>query len=222
MYVNAVKMTGMRTEPRTAAASSKRVQQGEATRAALIEAAQRLFTQEGYTATATADIVAAAQVTRGALYHHFRDKEDLFRAVLEATEAETVHRVAEAAQGGTPLAQLHAAIDAFFESCLDPVVQRIMLEDGPAVLGWEAWHDIDARYAYGVIAAGLEAAIASGELDAQPVEYLAHLMVGAFMQAGMVVARAADQAAATAAMAEATHRLLEGLRPAGTRQPPGT
>jgi AcrR family transcriptional regulator len=213
-------MASMRTETRTAAASSKRVQQGEATRAALIEAAQRLFTEQGYTATATADIVAAAQVTRGALYHHFQDKEDLFRAVLEATEAETVQRVAAAAQGGTPLAQLHAAIDAFFEICLDPVVQRIMLEDGPAVLGWQAWHDIDARYAYGVIAAGLEAAIGSGELDAQPVEYLAHLLVGAFMQAGMVVARASDQAAATRAMAAAGHRLLEGLRPAGARQPP--
>lgn len=214
-------MASMHAELRTAAASSKRVQQGEATRAALIEAAQRLFTEQGYTATATADIVAAAKVTRGALYHHFRDKEDLFRAVLEATEAETVQRVAAAAQGGTPLAQLHAAIDAFFETCLDPVVQQIMLEDGPAVLGWQAWHDIDARYAYGVIAAGLAAAIDSGELDAQPVEYLAHLLVGAFMQAGMVVARASDQVAATQAMAAATHRLLDGLRPAGTRQPPG-
>jgi len=73
---------------RTAAASSKRVQQGEATRAVLIETAQRLFAEHGYAATSTTDIVTAAEVTRGALYHHFADKEDLFRAVLEATEAE--------------------------------------------------------------------------------------------------------------------------------------
>jgi AcrR family transcriptional regulator len=201
--------------PRTAAARSKRVQQGEATRGVLIDTAQRLFTERGYAATSTADIVAAAQVTRGALYHHFRDKEDLVRAVLEATEAEMVGRVATAAaQDATPLAQLHAAIEAFFAICLEPLFRRIVLEDGPAVLGWQAWHDIDARYAYGAITVGLQAAMDCGELAAQPVEPVAHLLVGALMQGALVVARATDQAAATASMAASMHRLLDGLRPA--------
>jgi AcrR family transcriptional regulator len=201
--------------PRTAAARSKRVQQGEVTRGVLIDTAQRLFTERGYAGTSTGDIVAAAQVTRGALYHHFRDKEDLFRAVLEATEAEMVGRVAAAASAATPLAQLHGAIEAFFAICLEPLFRRVVLEDGPAVLGWQAWHDIDARYAYGAIAVGLQAAMDCGELSAQPVEPVAHLLVGALMQGALVVARATDQATATASMAASMHRLLDGLRPAG-------
>jgi AcrR family transcriptional regulator len=214
----------MDAEPRTAAARSKRVQQGEATRGLLIDTAQRLFTEHGYAGTSTADIVAAAQVTRGALYHHFRDKEDLFRAVLEATEAEMLERViaaavAAAAQDATPLAQLHAGIEASFEAFLEPLFRRIVLEDGPAVLGWQDWHDIDARYAFGATAAGLQEAMDSGELAAQPVEPLAHLLVGALMQAGMVVARAPDQAAATGPMAASMHRLLDGLRPVTQHHP---
>jgi AcrR family transcriptional regulator len=200
---------------RTAAASSKRVQQGEATRGVLIETAQRLFAEHGYAATSTTDIVTAAEVTRGALYHHFEDKEDLFRAVLEATEAQLLEQVAAAAaQASTPLAQLHAGIEASFASGLEPRFRRIVLEDGPAVLGWQAWHDIDARYAYGAIAAGLQAAMDGGELAAQPVEPLAHLLVGAFMQGAMVVARATDQAAAIRSIAAAMHRLIDGLKPA--------
>jgi hypothetical protein len=108
---------------------------------------------------------------------------------------------------------LHAGIDASFAVSIDPLFRRIVLEDGPAVLGWQAWHDIDAQYAYGAISAGLEAAMDSGELAKQPVEPLAHLLVGAFMQAAMVVARAADLHAATESMAASMHRLLDGLRP---------
>ena len=199
---------------RTAAARSKRVQQGEATRGVLIETAQRLFAERGYAGASTADIVTAAEVTRGALYHHFRDKEDLFRAVLEATEEQMLGQVAIAAdQAGPPLARLHAGIETSFALSLEPTFRRIMLEDGPAVLGWQAWHDIDARYAYGAMAVGLQAAMDSGELAAQPVEPLAHLLVGAFMQGAMVVARAADPAAATRSMTASMHRLIDGLKP---------
>jgi AcrR family transcriptional regulator len=200
---------------RTAAASSKRVQQGEATRAVLIETAQRLFAEHGYAATSTTDIVTAAEVTRGALYHHFEDKEDLFRAVLEATEALVRGGVgAPAPTAATPLAQLQAGIEASFASGLEPRFRRIILEDGPAVLGWQAWHDIDARYAYGATAAGLRAAMDSGELAAQPVEPLAHLLVGAFMQGAMVIARATDEQAAIRSIAGSMRRLIDGLRPA--------
>jgi AcrR family transcriptional regulator len=205
---------------RTAAASSKRVQQGEATRAVLIETAQRLFAEHGYAATSTTDIVTAAEVTRGALYHHFEDKEDLFRAVLEATEAQLLQQVAAtAATAATPLAQLQAGIEASFASGLEPRFRRIILEDGPAVLGWQAWHDIDARYAYGATAAGLRAAMDSGELAAQPVEPRGPQLVGAViegadMQGAMVIARATDEQAAIRSIAGSMRRLIDGLRPA--------
>jgi AcrR family transcriptional regulator len=190
------------------------VEQGEATRAALVRASQRLFTRKGYGATATEEFVRAAKVTRGALYHHFSDKEELFRAVFEATEAQMLERVlGVAADVPTPLAQLQVAIDAFLEACLDPTLQRIVLQEGPAVLGWTTWHEIDSQYAFGAVSAGLQAAMDSGELEAQPVEPLAHLVVGSIMQAGMVVARAEDQKAESAAIGRALHRMLDGLRP---------
>jgi AcrR family transcriptional regulator len=194
------------------------VEQGEVTRAALIRAAQRLFTRKGYGATATEEIVRTAKVTRGALYHHFSDKEELFRAVFEATEAQMLERVLGAAANvPSPLAQLEVAIDAFLEACLDATLRRIILQEGPAVLGWTRWHEIDSQYAFGAVSAGLQAAMDSGELERQPVEPLAHLLVGSITQAGMVVARAEDQKAAIAAMGHALHRLLDGLRPAADR-----
>jgi AcrR family transcriptional regulator len=194
------------------------VEQGEATRAALVRAAQRLFTRKGYGATSTEEIVRAAKVTRGALYHHFSDKEELFRAVFEATEAQMLERVLGAAVNvPSPLAQLQVAIDAFLDACLDATLRRIILQEGPAVLGWTTWHEIDTQYAFGAVSAGLQVAMDAGELERQPVEPLAHLVVGSLMQAGMVVARAEDQKAASAAMGHALHRMLEGLRPAADR-----
>jgi AcrR family transcriptional regulator len=194
------------------------VEQGEATRAALVRAAQRLFTRKGYGATATEEIVRAAKVTRGALYHHFSDKEELFRAVFEATEAQMLERVlGAAADVQSPLAQLQVAIDAFLEACLDATLRRIILQEGPAVLGWTTWHEIDSQYAFGAVSAGLEAAMDAGELERQPVEPLAHLLVGSLMQAGLVVSRAGDQRAASSAIGHALHRLLDGLRPAADR-----
>ena len=200
------------------AARDRRVEQGEATRAALVRAAQRLFTRKGYGATATEEIVRAAKVTRGALYHHFSDKEELFRAVFEVTEAQMLERVLEAAADvSSPLAQLQVAIDAFLDACLDATLRRIILQEGPAVLGWATWHEIDSQYAFGAVSAGLQAAMDAGELERQPVEPLAHLVVGSLMQAGMVVARAEDQRAASAASGRALHRMLEGLRPVADR-----
>ena len=190
-------------------------ERGAGTRAALVSAAGRLFAERGYEDVSIDEVLGATGLSRGALYHHFADKEDLFRAVLEATEAELLTQVAAtAAQAATPLAQLQAGIEASFASGLEPRFRRIILEDGPAVLGWQAWHDIDARYAYGATAAGLQAAMDSGELAAQPVEPLAHLLVGAFMQGAMVIARAADEQSAIRSIAGSMHRLIDGLRPA--------
>src|SRR5437588_8348323 len=158
------------------AGRDRRVEQGEATRAALVRAAQRLFTRKGYGATSTEEIVRTAKVTRGALYHHFSDKEELFRAVFEATEAQMLERVlGVAADVPTPLAQLQVAIDAFLDACLDPTLRRIILQEGPAVLGWTTWHEIDSKYAFGAVSAGLQLAMDSGELERQPVEPLANL-----------------------------------------------
>lgn len=191
----------------------RRSEQAEVTRTALVAAARALFTERGYAATSTTEVVERAGVTRGALYHHFPAKDDLFRAVFEQLEAEVTEHVAEEALAGAdPFEQLRVGSRAYLDVCLDPAVQRVVLVEGPSVLGWERWQEIEQRYGYGLVAAGIEAAMAAGLIETQPVEPLAHVLFGALTEAGMVVARAGDPRAARSDMDEAMDRLLDGLR----------
>jgi AcrR family transcriptional regulator len=188
-------------------------EQADATRTALSAAARQLFTERGYAATSTTEIVERAGVTRGALYHHFPAKYDLFRAVFEQLEAELADQVARAALAGSDaLEQLRLGCGAFLDTCLDPAVQRIVIVEGPAVLGWETWHEIEERYGHGLVVAGVAAAVDAGLVEQQPVEPLANVLFGALAQAGMVVARADDPAAARTEMEAAMDRLLDALR----------
>ena len=190
-----------------------KAEQSEATRGALVDAAEALFTKRGFAETATEAVVKAAGVTRGALYHHFAAKDELFRAVFEQLEDEVTKHVAHEALTSTdPLEQLRRGTRAYLDACIDPAVQRVVLLDGPSVLGWETWQEIEQRYGYGLVVAGVEAAIAAGLIAAQPVEALAHALFGALTEAGMVVARAAEPPAARAEMEAAMDRLLDGLR----------
>lgn len=192
---------------------STKAEQGEATRAALVRAARELFTEHGYGGVGTEEIVRRAELTRGALYHHFADKKDLFRAVHEQIEAEVVGAIAaQMADVGEPLELLHVGTRAYLDVCTDPAITRVTLIDAPSILGWEEWREIDMRYGLGLVMAGLEAGIETGELRDQPVRPLAHLMLGAMGEAGMVIANAADPVAARAEIEPALLGLLEGLR----------
>jgi len=194
--------------PRTKAA------QREATTAALIDVARRLFAERGYASVGTEEIVQAAGVTRGALYHHFKGgKEELFRAVVVQISAETAGRVRTTAQAvEDPWDALVAGIDAFLDACATREVQRILLVDGPAVLGWEVWRTIDAEYGLGLLETALQRAIDAGRMPPQPALAAAHVLLGALDEAAMVVARADDPVTARAEMGQTVHRLLRGLR----------
>jgi AcrR family transcriptional regulator len=193
--------------------TGRKAEQSDATRGTLLTVARQLFTERGFAATSTTEIADQAGVTRGALYHHFAAKDDLFRAVFEQLETEIAEHVArDALAGADPLEQLRLGSRAFLDACLDPAVQRIVLLEGPGVLGWETWQEIEERYGYGLVAAGVEAVIAAGLVDAQPVGPLAHVLFGALSQAGLMVARADDPGAARAEMEAAMDRLLDGLR----------
>lgn len=190
----------------------RKAAQSAATRAALVATARELFGARGYAAVGTEEIVRAAGITRGALYHHFSGKEDLFAAVYEAVEADVVAGLAEiAARAGDPAEALRKGAGAFLDSCLDPAVQRIVLIDAPAVLGYERWHEIAERYGLGVVEATLAAAVQAGQLEPQPLKPLAHMLLGAIDEAGLFVARAEDVPAARAEVGAAVDRLLEGL-----------
>ena len=168
---------------------TRKAEQSEATRAALVAIARRLFAERGYAKVGTEEIVRAAGVTRGALYHHFSGKEDLFRAVYEDVERELVEQIATGAMSaGDPFAALQAGAQAFLDACEDPGIQRIALLDAPSVLGWAQWREIGLKYGFGLVEATLEATMEAGQIARQPVKPLAHLLIGAIDEAAMLVA----------------------------------
>jgi AcrR family transcriptional regulator len=203
--------------------SAKRAQKGEAprrtqaerseaTRAALVAAARPLFAERGYAGVGAEEIVHAAGVTRGALYHHFGGKPGLLEAVYRQIEKELTDEVVARALGGSdPLETMRVAIGMFLDACLEPEVQRIVLLDAPAVLGWERWREIAADYGLGLIEASLRSAIEAGQIAEQPVKPLAHVLMGALDEAAMLVARAEDPKAAKAEVTATLDRLLKAL-----------
>jgi AcrR family transcriptional regulator len=191
----------------------RQAERSEATRKALVEVARRLFAKRGYADVGTEEIVRRAGVTRGALYHHFSGKEDLLHAVAEQVEEEVTRKSAEAALAHTdPWAQQRAGWEAFLDACLDPAVQRIILLDAPAVLGPKAWREIASKYGLALVQFGLQSLIEAGLIEEQPVDPLAHLVIGALSEAAVVIAQAEDTEAARDQMGAALERLMAGLR----------
>jgi AcrR family transcriptional regulator len=185
-----------------------------ATRALLIGAARKLFADKGFADVSTGAIVAAAGVTRGALYHQFDDKAGLFAAVYEEAERDLVADVAEgitAAQPGDPLEAMRVGARLFLDRCAAPDVQQIVLIDAPAVLGWDGWRAVGVKYGLGVIEAMLGHAIAQGAIPDQPVRPTAHVLLGALDEAALYVSRAADRDQARTEMEAVSDRLLSGI-----------
>jgi len=202
---------------RAAVRSTRKADQSQATREALINAAHGLFAEKGFVGVATEEIVRAAGVTRGALYHHFDGKRELFAAVYEDVERQLVERIATSAMAseGDPMEALQAGAQAFLEACEDPAVQRIALLDAPSVLGWERWREIGLRFGFGLVQATLQAAMEAGQIEAQPVGPLAHLLLGAIDEGAMLVARASDDGETRAQVGASVGRFLEALRTKG-------
>jgi AcrR family transcriptional regulator len=188
-------------------------ERSEATRGALLAAARRLFAERGYDEVSAEQIVRAAGVTRGALYHHFGGKAELLDAVYEQLEREVTERIARVVLGSeleSPLEAMRAGVGAFLDECAKPEVRQIALHDAPAVLGWERWREVAAANGLGLIEASLAAAIEAGELRPLPVRPTAHLLLGALDEAAMLTARCEDpidRAEATAVLGA----LLDGL-----------
>jgi AcrR family transcriptional regulator len=200
--------------PMPQARARTKAEQSVATRRKLLSVARRLFATRGYSGTSIDDITRRANVTRGALYHHFSDKGDLFRGVFEEVQDELgVKITAAAAAEAKPEKHLEAGLNAFLDACLDRDVQRIILLDAPSVLGWEAWHEADARHGIGMIMTALSAAMDAGYIERQDPEPLAHLTLGALNEAGLAIARADDVARARRRYGATLGRWVEGLKP---------
>jgi AcrR family transcriptional regulator len=185
-----------------------------ATRDALVSTGRRLFAEHGYADVSTEQVVRAAGVTRGALYHQFADKAELFAAVYEAVEADVTRRLGEemAAFGSDdPVELMIAGAQAWFALCAEPEIHRIVLVDAPAVLGWLRWREICLKYVLGLVEGLLAAAVAAGRIAEQPLRPLAHALLGAADEAALYVAQSAEPERARAEMDGVIETVVRGL-----------
>jgi AcrR family transcriptional regulator len=188
------------------------LERSETTRAELIRAARDLFTRDGYAGTLLEDVANRASVTKGALYHHFAGKRELFEAVFEQEQQRLADLGRRAyASKRDQRAGLYDACRAFMEASLDPGVQRITLLDGPAVLGWERLREIENRFTLANLRLGLERAAADGVIAPRPIEPLVQMLNGALCEAAMFVARSPDPRAALRQTLAELRVILEAL-----------
>jgi len=184
------------------------------TREALIAAARPLFAAEGFAEVALEAIVRAAGVTRGALYHHFADKTELFAAVYERVDGDMAARMGEviAASNETdPVEIMRLGAGFWLDACADPEVYRIVLVDAPAVLGWTRWSEIGNGYNIGLVRDLVANAIETGHIPPQPVEATALTLLGAMREATLYVAGAQDRDQARRDAGEVMDRLIHSL-----------
>ena len=175
--------------------SGKKAEQARATKQRLERVARDLFAERGFAAVSAEELVERADVTRGALYHHYDGKEGLFEAVVEAAMKEVHAKLAAEAKGAAdPLEALRRGAHAFMKICAAPAMQRLLLIDAPAVMGWQRWRRMDAKYGFGLLRQAIAAGIGAGLIRDQDPDVLAHILLGAMVEAAMVVARSANPA----------------------------
>jgi AcrR family transcriptional regulator len=192
-----------------AATPGKRAAQGRATRGQLIEVATRLFAEHGYEGTSVEAVLAAAGVSRGALYHHFNGKEALFEAVVSAiTDRVTAELTEVISECTDPVDAMRTAAVAWIGLAGDPVIQRVVLVDAPSVLGWDRWRAMDDGRTLGAMRAMLQAVSDSGRLPSALVDPFSHMILAALDEFALVVARAPDPKAAVAEGRQAVEELL--------------
>lgn len=185
-----------------------RAAQGEATQRMLRRQARKLFAKKGYSGANTNELVERARVTKGALYHHFANKRDLYLAVVEDMERELVERLEAAGAGRRPWERLGAMCNAYIDACRDPALAHILVLEAPVVLGWKTWCNLEQKYEVAAFARCLNEAGALKE----PAETLAQVILGALTTGARVVATAEDPEAARADVQRTIDRLIAGLR----------
>jgi AcrR family transcriptional regulator len=195
------------------AKTNRNSERGAATREQFLVVATRLFAEHGYDDTSIEAVLQESGASRGSLYHHFKGKDSLFEAVLEAVETDVGQRTtAEAAGAADAYQVLRAGCLAWIRLAGDPVVQRILLIDAPSVLGWQRWREMEERHALGMIKAVVGEIARTGRLTPDLVDMFAHMLLASINEIALFIARADDPAAAmqsgTAAIEELLHRLL--------------
>jgi AcrR family transcriptional regulator len=190
----------------------RKLAKGEATRAHIVRTATDLFSTAGYDATSIETVLEKSGVSRGALYHHFENKEALFVAVFETVEARIAQATVDASRGISDRVEaMRAGGEKFLELSREPAIRQIVLTDAPAVLGWQKWRDIDARFGFGLLKGSLKAAAEAGRLRADLVDTYAHIFLAAILEIALVIARAGNPAAAEKHGRVALNELIDRL-----------
>lgn len=191
----------------------RRQEYTEATRQALLDSAAALFEERGYAATSIEDVVRGARVTRGALYHHFGSKQELFEAVYDEQERAIIERIgATLGAHEQPLMQALNAIDVFLDACMEPRYRRIVLQEAPAALGYDRWRNLNEAHSMGLLRTMLEVLMDSGDIARQPLDMPTRVLFSALSETGLAIAAADDVNLARDQAGELTRRLLASLR----------
>ncbi len=183
----------------------RQAERSNSTRRKLLDAAREAFGTRGYDATPLEELLAATGFSKGAFYHHFADKRELLAAVYENLEAEITAGLAPIGREfSDPLARIDSGCQAFLDACLEPAVRQIALTDAPAVLGWQRWREIDSRFGFGLLLAGLRSAARAGRIPDTDLEVRGHLLLASLMEAALLVGSTEDPKA----MREAAGRAI--------------
>ncbi|QDW37002.1 TetR/AcrR family transcriptional regulator [Bradyrhizobium sp. KBS0727] len=192
---------------------AKQAERRAATTEAILKAGRRLFGERGFAATTIDDIAEAAQVAKGAVYHHFATKEAVFAAVFDVVSRDLVAEIDRAVRTEKDvLVAMVAGTQHYFAACAKGPTCQIILRDGPAVLGWERWREIDAQHFGGKFPRALAAAMEGGLIARQPIEPLARLLLGAVTEAAVACAGRSDVLKAGSEYSRAFKSLIEALR----------
>ena len=190
----------------------EKVDKGISTRERIVATARRLFAASGYEGTSTETVLQESGVSRGALYHHFDNKEALFAAVLEAVEVDIAAETARAAANITdPAEALRAGFDAFLQMACEPEVRQIVLIDAHSVVGWQKWREIDERHGFGRLKAALKRIAATGRMREDMVDIFAHMLLASLFEVAFLIARASEPAVAVKTGRSAMNELLDRL-----------
>jgi AcrR family transcriptional regulator len=189
-----------------------RIARGEATRERLLVSARAQFGTHGYDGASLDAILAEAGVKRGALYHHYASKRELFDAVVDRVMAEVTERVTRAAGGARdPVESLRVGCRTWLRAALDPEIQRIVLLDAPAVIGWARWREMDEQRTLGGLRRNLELIAVQGRLADGDIDLLAHMVLASVSEAALLIAGSEHPRAALRAGQRAVDVMLAGL-----------
>ena len=193
---------------------SLRAEQVAQTRGALVAAGRRLFGKHGFRATSVEDLAREARVTTGALYHHFPTKAALFEAVFVKAHTDLLTASTKAAEGASDsIDELARGFEAFLDGVLQPDMQRILIIDGPAVLGLARYTELDERYAHAAIVHALTAAAEAGTIEVEDPETATRLLLGALTRGAMLIANSPDPVETRHAVAKSMRALLSSFTP---------